>query len=90
MTTMAEGLAHKKKVRRAAHRASLTRKVGQAREVLTAETGLEPASQKQKREALVAKAELLIKLDADIVEEAHEDELVEEIDSADTVRERIE
>lgn len=86
---MAEGLARKKKVR-AAHRASVTRMVGQARELLSAETGSEPARLKQKRDALVAKAELLIKLDADILEDIHEDELEGEIDGADAVRERIE
>ena len=91
LTGMAEreNLGRKKKVR-AAHRASVTRMIAQAQELLSSEDGLEPAKLKQKREALAAKAELLNKLDADIVEAVDEDELEEEIDGADAVRERIE
>ena len=84
-----ENLARKKKVR-AAHRASVTRMIGQANELLNAEGRLESAKLKQKREALTAKAELLNKLDADIVEAVGEDYLEEKIEVADTVQERIE
>ena len=84
-----ENLARKKKVR-AAHRASVTRMIGQANELLSAKGRLESAKLKQKREALAAKAELLNKLDADIMEAVGEDDLEEEIEVADTVRERIE
>ena len=87
--TEKETLGRRKKVR-AAHRASVTRMIAQTQDLLGSEDGIEPTKLKQKREALAAKAELLNKLDADIVEAVDEDELDEEIDSADTVRERIE
>lgn len=87
--TEKEALGRRKKVR-AAHRASVTRTIAQTQDLLGSEDGIEPTKLKQKCEALAAKAELLNKLDADIVEAVDEDELDEEIDSADTVRERIE
>lgn len=90
MTETAEALARKKKVR-AAHRASVTRVVGQAREILS-EGVVASATAKltQKRDALTAKAELLRKLDSEIVEAVHEDELEGEIERADEVQEQIE
>ena len=84
-----ENLGRKKKMR-AAHRASATRMIAQAQELLDAEGGADPPKLKHKRQALAAKAELLSKLDEEIVEATHEDELEEEVETADTVRERIE
>ena len=74
---------------RAAYRASVTRMIAQTQDLLGSEDGIEPTKLKQKCKALVAKAERLNKLDADIVEAVDEDELDEEINSANTVRERI-
>ena len=84
-----EELSRKKKVR-AAHRASATRMMAQARELLNAEEGFDPPKLKHKRDALAAKAELLGRLDEEIADAVHEDELEEEIEGADTVKERIE
>ena len=84
-----ENLSRKKKVR-AAHRASATRMLAQATELMSTDGGLQPAKLKQKREALAAKAELLNKLDAEVVEAIDEDDLEEEIEAADTIRDRIE
>ena len=85
-----DSLARKRKVR-AAHRASVTRMITQASELLSAASvgGPEPAKLRQKRDALSTKAELLSKLDADILEAVNEDNLEEEIEVADMVRERI-
>ena len=82
-----ENLTRKKKVR-AAHCASVTCMITQAQELLSAEGGVDPPKLRHKREALAAKAELLMKLDKEIVEAVHEDEL-EEVGAADAVRERI-
>ena len=84
-----EGTLSRKRKVRAAHRASVTKMIAQAQELLQAEDGVEPRRLKQKREALAAKAGLLDKLDAEILEVVDENELEEEIDGADTVRERI-
>ena len=86
MTETAEDLSRKKKVR-AAHRASVTRMIGQARETLEESEGYEIAKLTQKKDALAAKAELLRKLDEEIVEVVHEDELESEIERADEIRE---
>ena len=77
-----ESLAQKRKVR-AAHRASVTRMIIQTSELLSAAAvgGPEPAKLRKKRDALSAKAELLSKLDTDILEEVDEDDL-EEIEVA--------
>ena len=64
--------------------------MSQARELLSAEEGFDPPKLKHKRDALAAKAELLVKLDEEIASAVHEDELGEEIEGADTVKERIE
>ncbi len=87
--TDADGLTRKKKVR-AAHRASVTRMMAQAQELLSAEDGLDLPKLRHKREGMAAKAELLGKLDEEIVEVVHEDELEGEVEGADLVRERIE
>ena len=89
MTETAESLSRKKKVR-AAHRASVTRMIGQARETLEESEGFEIAKLTQKKDALAAKVELLRKLDEEIVEVVHEDELESEIERADEIREQIE
>ena len=81
-----ENLTRKKRVR-AAHRASVTRMITQ---LLSAEGGADLPKLKHKRQALAAKTELLSKLDEEIVETVHESELEEEVEVADTVRERIE
>jgi hypothetical protein len=86
---MAEALSRKKKVR-AAHRASVTRMISQSKEMLDSGEELNAAKLKQKRQALQQKSELLLKLDAEIVEIIEEDGLDEEIEQADIVRERIE
>ena len=86
MTETAEGLSRKKKVR-AAHRASVTRMIGQARETLEESEGYEIAKLTQKKDALAAKAELLRKLDEEIVKVVNEDELESEIERADEIRE---
>ena len=82
-------LSRKKKVR-AAHRASVTRMIGLAQEMLGDEAAPDPTKLKQKRDALAAKAELLKGLDAEIVGEIHEDELEGEVENADMIQERIE
>ena len=82
-------LGRKRKVR-AAHRASVTRMIGLAQELLGMEGAPDPAKLKQKRDALAAKAELLKGLDGEIVGEIHEDELEGEVENADTIQERIE
>ena len=84
-----ESLSRKKKVR-AGHRASVTRMIDAAGELLSLEGRAEPAKLRQRREALAAKAEVLRKLDEEMVEEIHEDDLEGEIESADAFRERIE
>ena len=89
MTETAESLGRKKKVR-GAHSASVTCIVGQARELLSESVAAETAKLTQKREALAAKSELLRKLDAEIVEAVHEDELEGEIEHADEFQEQIE
>ena len=89
MTETAESLGRKKKVR-AAHRTSVTRIAGQARDMLSEGVAHETAKLTQKKEALAAKSELLSKLDAEIVEAVHEDELESEIGHADGVQEQIE
>ena len=78
-----ENLAQKRKVR-AAHRVSVTWMITQTSELLSAAAvgGPEPAKLRQKRDALSAKAELLSKLDANILEEVDEDDLKEEIEVA--------
>ena len=86
---MAEALTRKRKVR-AAHRASVTRMITQSKEMLDSGEELSAAKLKQKRQALEQKLELLLKLDAEIVEIIDEDVLDEEIEQADIVREKIE
>ena len=86
---MAEALTRKRKVR-AAHRASVTRMITQSKEMLDSGEELSAAKLKQKRQALEQKLELLLKLDAEIVEIIDEDVLDEEIGQADIVREKIE
>ena len=88
MTETAETLDRKKV--RAAHRASVTRALGQAREMLSEDVASETARLTQKREALASKAELLRRLDSEIVEAVHEDELEGEIEHADEIQEQIE
>lgn len=83
-----DSVSRKKKVR-AAHRASVTRMMAQAQD-LTAEEGLDLPKLRHKREGIAAKAQILGKLDQEIVEEVHEDNLESEIEGADLVRERIE
>ena len=61
--------------------------MGQAREILSEGIAAETAKLEQRREALAAKAELLRKLDTDIVELVHEDELESEIQHADEIQE---
>ena len=63
--------------------------ITQSKEML--ESGeLSAAKLKQKRRALQLKSELLLKLDAEIVEVVEEDRLDKEVEQADIVRERIE
>ena len=82
----AEALSRKKKIR-AAHRASVTRMITQSKEMLGSG---EAAKLKQKKQTLQLKSELLLKLDAEIVEMVEEDGLDEEVEQADVVQERIE
>ena len=85
-----EGVSRKKKVR-AAHRASVTRMIAQAQEMLRGPVEeLNVPKLKQKRQALQVKTELLNKLDEEIVEIVDEDGLDDEVEQADVVRERIE
>ena len=49
----------------------------------------EAAKLKQKKQALQLKSELLLKLDAGIVEIVEEDGLDEEVEQADVIQERI-
>lgn len=79
-----KNLIWKKKVR-AAHHASVTCMITQAQELLSAEGGADLTKLRHKREALAVKVKLLRKLDEEIVEAVHEDELEEEVDGADTV-----
>ena len=83
------GLSRKKEVR-AAHQASVTRMIDQVQKMLSSEEGLNAAQLKQRKQALQAKTKLLNKLDEEIVEMVPEDELDEEVEQADLVRERIE
>lgn len=85
----AEELSRKKKVR-AAHRASVTRMIAQAQELLTAEGALDFPKLRHKRYGLAAKAELPSKPDDEIVEAVHENKLDGEVEGADLVRENIE
>ena len=64
--------------------------IGLAQELLSTDGGAELAKLRQRREALTTKAELLRKLDEEIVEAVHEDELEAEIENADMFREWIE
>ena len=86
---MAEALTRKRKVR-AAHRASVTHMITQSKEMLDSGEELSAAKLKQKRQALEQKLELLLKLDAEIVEIIDEDVLDEEIEQADIIREKTE
>ena len=85
----AEQLSRKKKVR-AAHRASVTRMMTQAQELLSSGEESSAAKLRQKKQALRLKGELLRKLDDEIVAVIPEDELGEEIEQADIIQERIE
>ena len=83
-----EGLSRKRKVR-AAHRASVTRMIAQAREMLqgsSEELNENIPKLKQKRQALQLKTELLNKLDEEIVELVEEEGLDGEIEQADSQR----
>ena len=64
--------------------------ITQSKEMLDSGEELSVAKLKQKRQALEQKLELLLKLDAEIVEIIDEDVLDEEIEQADIVREKIE
>lgn len=64
--------------------------IAQAQELQTAEGALDFPKLRHKRDGLAAKAELLSKLDDEIVEAVHEDELDGEVEGADLVREKIE
>ena len=64
--------------------------MAQAQELLSADEGVDPPKLRHKRDALAAKPELLGRLDEEIANAVHEDELEEEIGGADAVKERIE
>ena len=90
-----DGLSRKKKVR-AAHRASVTRTISQVCEMLstdaTEELDVVKLQQKlqQKKRTLEAKLDLLSKLDEEVGELIHEDELEVEIQQVDDFKERME
>ena len=83
----AEGLSWKKRVR-VAHRGSVTRIVDQVYEVLRAEDGLSVPKLKQQKLTLSGKLDVLSKLDDELIELIHEEEMDEEVEQADKVREK--
>ena len=83
-------LSRRKRIR-AAHRASATRMIRLAEELLDAEVGADLFTRlKQRRDALAAKGAILRTLDEEILGLVDEGDLEEEIDTADIIQERIE
>ena len=85
---MSEALIRKKRVR-AAHRGSVTRIVDQVYEVLQADDSFNIPRLKQQRMTLSGKLDVLSKLDDELIESIDEEELDEEVEQADKVREKI-
>ena len=81
----AEEAARKKRVR-AAHRGSATRLTAQLEHIL--DSG-DTRQMKQLRQSLTDKLQVLTKLDGELVELVQDDQLEEEVEQADLVRERI-
>lgn len=83
-----EGLARKRKVR-AAHRGSVTRIIGQVAENLESPDGPNLSRLRQHKISLSEKMEVLSKLDNELIEIVEEEELDNEVEQADMIRERM-
>ena len=86
---MAEEQLKIKKRKRTGHRASATRLVGQLKDNLEQEDGPDIPRLRQQRVSLTTKLDILVKLDDEILDMTVEDEIEQEIDLADQVRERL-
>ena len=85
---MSEILLRKKKVR-AAHRGSVTRILTQVYESLDSTEELNSTRLRQQKQSLSGKLDVLSKLDEELIELVPEEELDNEVDQADKIRERI-
>ena len=86
---MTDPLERKKRVR-SAHRGAATRVIGQVQENLTAEHGPNMAKLRQQRNMLIQKSELLSTLDAELMDAVELDELENEVEQIDAIKEKIE